>query len=784
MTNQRRIMSLISRKCPKNSTTLPYLLLFYFIVDLAAAQSEKPESIDKSESRKPPEKDFRWPDRRLNVLVDTKTINETEQQMLGALFDQIEHKSCVKINRLPQNMNPFDTKQTSQVGNFLYIFKSQFGLYNKHPSLGLSSFGCVQQGRQSLVLTELAFRWPDLVLRYHLLRTLGVDSLERPDGQVRLLLNMLPLSQKIGTNEELPLYSPFPLPFTSPSSGSSASQAQYAYSGVASLDQPKADAVSPVPVQYLSEEDLNRVKRLYQCSEYQNKLSLKPPKSEGQPASLYSSSSEPAVSPPIDSILKVIAEADQSHKVNDSSIDEAAKSIVDYLLSESDQPAASIEMGQTEPATKQQEQMDSLFPDASTPTSSCKPLESCPIDNLPAGRENKERPMLLKLDSFHASDPELRQANQMYLSQPASEPEPQGGGPSTYRLMDGPQWRQQQQQQQWQQPKSEMMISFEQVDQSSAGNPVAALAGSKVLKLCSCTCQTMRPSPDTPAQVTPPPSQQPSSSDSHLPLTSDSESTSGWSPPEQFTTPASGSSYAPTSTLAPDTSAPVTSELVTEATTTTAATTTTTSASTSASREPSGPPSEMPQPTWPSEETSSAQQSSASQETSSLTPPSQTGNLAQSAACDQVEWVRPNKTVYGSARIVWDLDRANQNYFLCNDMINGQLVPGKTHGFSCKISSEGKAYELHNFNVLTKPERVNLAWVQRNSDSFGINNLPVVGGFSKSQDPYIVSRCLVRDENNDVITLIGYVNNQGVGLFPFDDIQIECSQYDVLACVS
>lgn len=176
------------------------------------------------------------------------------------------------------------------------------------------------------------------------------------------------------------------------------------------------------------------------------------------------------------------------------------------------------------------------------------------------------------------------------------------------------------------------------------------------------------------------------------------------------------------------------------------------------------------------------------------TPPDFVG----AAACDQVQWVKPNKTIYSSAKIVWDVDRANQNYFLCNAQLDGELVPGKTHGLSCKVSSEGKAYELHQFQVLIKPESVNLAWVQKDSKSFGTKNLPVIGGYSKSSssssvagmdgggkgDPYVVSRCLVRDENNDVITLIGYINRQNVGWFPFDDIQIECSQYDVLACVN
>jgi len=85
--------------------------------------------------------------------------------------------------------------------------------------------------------------------------------------------------------------------------------------------------------------------------------------------------------------------------------------------------------------------------------------------------------------------------------------------------------------------------------------------------------------------------------------------------------------------------------------------------------------------------------------------------------------------------------------------------------------------------VLTKPEQVNLAWVRRTSNSLGTNSLPVVGGHS-NEEPLLVARCLVKDENGDVITLIGYLNKQNTGWFPFDDIQIECAQYDVLACVN
>lgn len=164
--------------------------------------------------------------------------------------------------------------------------------------------------------------------------------------------------------------------------------------------------------------------------------------------------------------------------------------------------------------------------------------------------------------------------------------------------------------------------------------------------------------------------------------------------------------------------------------------------------------------------------------------PTSTTMAANAGACDQVQWVQPNKSVYASAKIVWDMDRANQNYFICQNELNKELLPGKTNGFSCKVSQQGRAYELHQFRVLTKPESVNLAWIQRNSETFGKSNLPVVGGHSAGGDPYIVGRCMVRDENNDVITLIGYVNTFNSGWFPFDDIQIECDQYDVLACVT
>lgn len=550
-------------------------------------------------------------------------------------------------------------------------------------------------------------------------------------------------------------------------------------------------------------------------------------------------------------------------------IEKTAKSIIDYLLAENDDlmmpgpvtniyrdsdPAhnsqASSSVGpsgqlQTEVPTRLAtlnqlsdtttttdasplSDVDQLFNSSETssilPGGHCKPMESCPLSVLDKTKSNKERslnglihensnsireqerPMLLKLDPYHAKDPQLRQANQIKLSQLNGD----NLDSAAYKLLNSdvgdlstrqqqPNYvdysnynNQQQQPQQQQNPsKSEMLISFEQTPNlGGGGNPVASLATSQVLKLCSCSCQTMTPAmppflpsplPPTPV-VTYPPAPTSGEPETGPPMTSFStelvsESTTDF---EVITTEpptTSSSTEQPTSTQEPATEPPP------PPSPTTASTTTTTSTAQTADI-PAQPSSEPPTPTPPPPTTtgSSTTSTAAPITTQQTSPPA---NNLFANACNLVEWVKPNKTVYESAKIVWDVDRANQNYFLCNNMVDGnELIPGKTHGFSCKLSSEGRALEMHNFQVLTKPENVYLAWVQKNSQTIGKSNLAVIGGYSKNQDPYVVSRCLVRDENNDVITLIGYVNNQGIGLFPFDDIQIECAQYDVLVCVN
>lgn len=962
---------------------LSHLIHFYLLIDLGSGenhdQTKRQQQQQQLKSVIAQLRDPRWPNRKLNVLLDLKSLNSSEQQILEALFDQIEHKTCIEINRLQADLiNPFDAnskylKKSEQ--NFVYIFKSNFGSYNRSPSIGLSSFGCLKQGRQSLILTDLAFRFPELILRYHVLRSLGVESVERPDGEVRKLLNILPLSQKISDEPESmrhPLMST--TTYFTYASNVLASSAAAPASGETKLANSKsarasdsktttttitteqnnskknnngkhaqqsADddhvAVEVKLVQYLSEHDLERIKQLYKCAEFQNKLSLKPLKEinhqdglqsqnlgsdesletdptttatttisdqQQQPTQMSDSSlymfgndelkqqqdkvneldrvsnlEQPAqfvhhheqnlgqfeqkkLGKAELAIKEIIKEAEEAEKakggglnnssnnngsqVNDSIISEAAKTIVEYLLNENNnnnsdnvnETTKELESN-SKGADSDNDRVDNIFSaselaksELSDSETTCQPMESCliPGSQERTSQQNstkpplieEQRPMLLKLDEFHAQDPQLQQANQMKLSQPPNR------NINLMNSADFPYQLQQQHQQQQQfsgdrpsaggntntsPAKSEMLLSFEQSD-SQSNNPIAALASSKVLKLCSCTCQTMTPfvaptQPAIPTQptlpslptmptlttpsysipTTPYPSQDPYNQNS--PRTPDWNETSSWMTTTSTSSPSTAIVTQPSIVIEPQTSPRTTATN----TTTELPPLSTTPISSSTDRLSSTPtPSPPPTMTTTMSTTLNITTTTLStptefdNSTSTATPPTNNATnkmpLLSDNACELVQWVRPNKTVYSSAKIVWDVDRANQNYFLCNNLVNNEIVPGKTHGFSCKVSNEGKAYELHNFNVLIKPEHVNLAWIQKNSDSFGTTNLPVIGGFSKNQDPYIVSRCMVRDENNDLITLIGYINNQGIGWFPFDDIQIECANYDVLACVN
>lgn len=861
-----------------------------------------------------PQADLRWPGRQVNVLVDKKSLNETEQSLLAYVFQQLEHKTCLHVHRLsPDSVNPFaphnmhlnDTER-----NFIYIFKSpgRTGeiFSGRHPTMGLSSLGCVRQGRQSMVLTDLAFKWPELVLRYHIMRSLGVDKLERPDGPVRKLLNMLPLNQKIGGGERFEATDqtkPAPNASIEPqraheswSPGDFEQPAYIAYAtkpadssnlapGVQQKTMSVRSQTKPVD-SILSENDLTQIKELYDCKDYQNRLSPMPlddaPSVEPQTSQSSDESSQRTDQQPaalsnelvpkksklndedhgklpakllddVNQELSKTADEEPTHELQDAaSAIEATKRIIESLLNPNEQANKSSDVA-NDSSVKIMEQNNST-------DSECKSFESCPVNMYQGGNDSstsdgpldangeslhrhqpEERPMILKLDDFHAQDPQLKQANQMKLSQLSNDTL------ETYRLMNNPtnlgdfllqppsshehgdhqqHWQPDYAQHgnNWQKPKSEMLISFEQSN-NQLKDPVSALASSQVLKLCSCTCQTMMPKspppqptpPPTPSPVTPSPTREPTVTPTPTAMPTEGPPPSR-TPPTLFPTfgptfptdagpNCTGDDYddddgsgcnspttpptpteLPPATIAPSPLPPTPQPTEEHTTTTEPPTTTTTEPPTTTTHEPpittttEPPTTTTPPPTKGTSATESPPKPTPSSQPN--TTSSSNGGLFTASACDQVEWVKPNKTVYASARIVWDVDRANQNYFLCNNQLNDELIPGKTHGFYCKISQEGKAYETHNFSVLTKPEHVNLAWVQKNSNSFGRTNFPVVGGYSKQKDPYIVSRCLVKDENNDIITLIGYINNQGVGWFPFDDIQIECSQYDVLACVN
>lgn len=776
-------------------------------------------------------RELRWPARQLNVLLDEKSLNQTERGLIGAFLGQIEEKTCVRVNRLDAaKVNPFDPNQHLYLDelerNYIYVFKSQFGTHSHaHQSIGLSTLGCAKQGRQSVVLTNLAFNWPQLVLRYHILRSLGLQNLNKPDKQLDRLLKEFPLNQKIASEE----------PVASEPSESDPAPSLFAFA--------RRPSLASANRAYLDAQDIFLLKQLYGCPDYQNKLSPAahhgnerggspnvPAKQDGTSLNKLEPTGQ-IVEPALGGRRPKI---ESSTSASDALSSSAAKSIVDDLLASNDNDA---DDGADHHGAKNEETsadaQETTTPSDQTTTielpefnnelddhaDQCKPLDACPIE--PRQKRRLERPMLLKLDLASSQDPHLNQANQMKLSQMNND------SLATYRLLEAPA--------SLAQPAghSEMLLSFEQ--QGDATSPLLGGPGKpQVLKLCSCTCQTMVPA-DQVKPTTVEPTQTSTASSSVSPF--EPTTTTTGTLPSRTQTPTTEPSVAPTTELTTELSSSPTSEPPTEPLTSTsssswseqwtgtewpASTVTPTDFSEPPSPSTSGPPpppTTMQVTTEPTTNTMTTTtalptSSDAGEKPTSVAPTITTGggggggelNWTTStplpdelsepteltsttaanggAACDQVQWVRPNKSVYSSARIVWDMDRANQNYFICQNELNKELVPGKTHGFSCKVSQQGKAYELHQFKVLTKPESVNLAWIQRNSDTFGKSNLPVVGGYSASGDPYIVGRCMVRDENNDVITLIGYVNTLGSGWFPFDDIQIECDQYDVLACVT
>lgn len=813
-----------------------YFLLFISFVQLKA---NKPQ-VDQSTVR-----DLRWPNRRLNVLIDKEnSINLEEYKILLSIFDQLEHRTCIKVNILStESANPFNPATFGEdERNFMYIFKSQLDRYARTSSIGLSSLGCLKQGRQSLVLTDLAFRWPQIVLRYHILRSLGLDGLDKPDKEVeKLVSGDLPLNQKISDREAE----------AESKSGSHFDPAPTAFL-YASRDS-KNQQNEPSKKQYLSDKDIELIKRLYDCSYYQSKLS---------PSSLSISTQATTTTITSTTMAPMLTSAKpESGSANMNDIHKNESEIIEFMLN----------LGPQEKVGEE-----------------CLPMQSCPLRELLSERQRslepervpfKERPMIMKLDPFNALDPHIQRANRMKLSQLTGDsvknfpPLATSGDKKmlettndslSYFNSDYSQTGK----------TNEMLIAFEQVPTQTEGNPASALINSQVLKVCSCTCQAMTPTggktqttvrPIIPSEPitfpNPIPNPFPDPNSSPFPLPSQNTFATYPSLPTftdyiiptepPFIPPLT---FPPLITIEPPYVNPSEiypsvyppngdSEQPTDEVPKIPTSTPTQKPTKKPTKKPSDKPSTDDQtfePDYPETDTEDYDQYStmlpsttkcptpSTIDTSTATPTKTTTSYPSSScfpscapevpptttpspainlqACDQVQWVRPNKTVYSSSKIVWDVDRANQNYFICNALVDNELIPGKTHGFSCKVSANGKTVELDQFNVLTKPEKVNLAWIQKSNsglifgnrstddggessskNQFRKKNLPVVGGFSKENDSYVVSRCLVKDENNDVITLIGYINTNsdtGIALFPFDDIQIECSQYDILACVS
>lgn len=699
--------------------------------------------------------DVRWPAKQFNLMIRndnrSQQLDHHQRSILFAFLDQINQLTCIQVSLLGHSAS-------QAFENFVQVELAPRA--NSH-FIGLSSLGCVRRGRQLLVLTESAFEYPEILLKFHLLRSLGIKDLERPDR-----MSSQTTGRPIGQNGErgkVPVYSLF---------------------------APQNDPDSTYPVEYLSSEEIAKLKSLYECANFQSKLSpqslSKSDEAENERTLHNGANHEP-------------------ESISSLDYDKPDRIISQPLGLRGCKRIRAQSMSKSEP-NECEDENEKLIRKETGQLSNMDDEQEVgypPNDATAASKlESSSKAMILKLDSHLAKDPLFREANQLRLSRPLSSSSSASFDArclkASYRSQDEANNHQMAARDNTSTGASSpsspslsdvMMISFEQTtDGSKQVNKQI-----QAVKVCSCQCQTM-----SGAHSSGPPTQ----------------------PTNELTTATTPKDWPPIST---------------------STTTTTTSSTTASSRLPTTSTRHEPQTTH-SYPTSSDQPTTATTTTtiSTTTTGPDDNNTDWNLDCEsQLEWAKPNKSLYESSSVVWDLDSGNENYFICQSEYQGHLIPGKTNGFRCKISLNGKSLELKEFNVLTKRESLNVAWVQKEKflliktktttktgdrlpgikniksqplkvksgdKTFNVNqNSPVIGGHSsrragrQAEVNYLVARCLLRDQSNDLITLIGYTReptetegelNSGQkqslrnGFFPFDDIQIECSQYDILTCVS
>lgn len=686
-----------------------------------------------------------WPQNKLQVFVSLKA---DDLIATNNLLDDLNQRTCVSVHKLGANDRKqiYDLHKTNQQLNYLHLFKSKPQTNNGEPFVGLSLIGCAKRGRQSLVLPDVALINTPQLLKYHLLRSLGVDA----SKQQLISRADVEIDARKALNQKIKLQTPTTTP-------------------IPTLSLPTTTNTKQL-LPTLTNSEVLAINELYACPDYRNKLNFRRRLTEEE-KSLNSDkqvNNEMNFSAPIksQSVLNETLESDvESGRVSDYS----------------DENCIESNDGETRANGEQ-----------------------CESEQLNYSERAAQRPLVLQLDDESSRDPSFARANQIKLA--LVEDPLTSSTLQDYDNVDSSILKSSQTQTRKSlvAPKSEVQISFE-----TSGDKVDGIESVQVLKLCTCTCQAMVPASS-------PSSKDPSSSSSEQPTSTTKKptTTTTTKQPQSTSTTTTSTSITPfppsqeTKTFPPWTPYPTWPDSSNWLTTSTERTPFTWTPSTwplpsdftfppfntqSEITWPPLPPSssgfpetttnwsnEYPSPPTTSSTTTTTttvKPKTTTKEDSSLTPPN-------NWACDKVEWVKPTRNLYKSGKIVWDVDRGNKNYFICANKVNDELVPGKTNGLSCRVGHEGREYELHNFTVLTKPEDVNLSWIKKDSDSFGKTDFAVVGGMSKSGDLYTVARCVVRDESGELLPLIGYVNSNGNGWFPFDGMQIECDKYDILACAA
>lgn len=89
----------------------------------------------------------------------------------------------------------------------------------------------------------------------------------------------------------------------------------------------------------------------------------------------------------------------------------------------------------------------------------------------------------------------------------------------------------------------------------------------------------------------------------------------------------------------------------------------------------------------------------------------------------RADWIAPNETKVADLAFVAGQDAGGRSLYVCRASIEGDAVPGKLIGNSkeCIVSSKGKVYRVHEFEVLVGK---NYNWVAQYDGEVPFDALP------------------------------------------------------------